>query len=296
MHTVKIGDSAPDFSLVSLEGVPVHPGDYRGTRTLFFIWATWEYCREHLAGWEAFYKKHRSEKFQFVSVAMDARGPKVVRPYVQAARTSFVTVVDSAEALWHQYGFDLLPSGYYLDEWGHIRFLKVGGFDVTDTTTVKILEDLLADKWPKKPIHLGDKTSLTLRQEMAELSRQLRSSTRGAEKRLRLAELLVQAGYFRKAAREYEIALEQHPKNVKALFGRGVVYLREKKLEQALGCWRKAHALAPSNWIIRKQIWTLEAPGQFYPSINYEWQKEQVRREELLASTEQKAKARAQRR
>ncbi len=296
MHTVRIGDSAPDFHLVSLEGVPVRPGDYRGKRTLFFVWASWEYCREQLAGWESFYQKHRGEKFEFVSVAMDARGPDVVRPYVQSAKASFVTAVDSAEALWYQYGFDLLPCGYYLDEWGRIRFLKVGGFDVSDSTTVKIIEDLLADKWPKKPIKIVEKTNLSLRQEIAELSKQLGSSTKGGDKRLRLAELLIQAGHLRKAAREYEIVLKQHPKNAKAQFGRGVVYLREKKMEQALACWREAQALAPSNWIIRKQIWALEAPGQFYPSINYEWQQEQIRREELLASTEQKPKARAQRR
>ncbi len=86
------------------------------------------------------------------------------------------------------------------------------------------------------------------------------------------------------------------PKNPKAQFGRGVVYLLEKKVKQAQDCWSKAQMLVPSNWIIRKQIWALEAPEQFYPSINYEWQQEQIRREELRSSTEEKAKARAQRR
>ena len=123
-----------------------------------------------------------------------------------------------------------------------------------------------------------------------ELGRQIRSVTRGVEKRLRLADLLVKTGQYRKAAKEYDTVLAQQPRNAKALFGRGVVFHREGKLPQAILTWRKAFASEPANWVIRKQIWALEFPDRFYPRIHREWQSEQVRREEIQLVEAEKSK------
>ena len=290
-HIVRIGELAPDFSLPSLENGLVHLSDYRGTRTLLFIWASWELCRDQLSGWEAFYQKHKQEKFELLSLAVDAGGIESVRPFVERGRSSFKTLLDTTGSTWDLFGFELIPSGYYVDESGHVRYLKVGGFDVRDGTTVKIIDDLLAEKWSKKPIKPAVWPYPSIRQEIVDLTRQLKASSRNPDKRLRLADLMVESGHLRKAAKEYETVLAQHPRHVRGLFSRGMIYAKEGKVEQALICWRKALALAPSNWIIHKQIWALGCPEQFYPAINYSWQQEQLRREEFLASTQQKAKA-----
>lgn len=290
-HIVRIGDPAPDFSLPSLDNGMVHLSDYRGKRTLLFMWASWELCRDQMVGWEAFYQRHKHEKFELLSVATDAGGAEKVRPFVEKARPSYKTLVDDTGAIWDLFGFELIPSGYYVDESGRVRYLKVGGFDVRDGTTVKIIDDLLAEKWSKNPIKFVEKTHPLIKQEMASLKRQLRTSSRNAEKRLRLADLMVELGHHRKAGKEYDTVLAQHPRHVKGLFSRGVLYAKGGKKEQALLCWRNALAQAPTNWIIHKQIWALEFPEQFYPSINFFWQQEQLRREEFLASTQQKAKA-----
>jgi len=222
---------------------------------------------------------------------MDAQGPEAVRRFVAKANATFVNVVDSADGLWDLYGFEVIPNGYYVDERGYVRYLKVGGFEIREPTTAKILDDLLAEKWPKKPVKVPDKPKLSAKKEIVQLTKQLKVSSRGVEKRLHLAELLVETGQYRKAGKEYDVILAHHPKQVKALFGRGVVYRREKKTDKALACWRKAYTLDPGNWVIRKQIWALEHPEQFYPAINYNWQQEQIRREEMQADAGEKAKA-----
>jgi len=38
---VNIGDEAPDFELRSLDGRRVKLSDYRGKKTVLFIWASW---------------------------------------------------------------------------------------------------------------------------------------------------------------------------------------------------------------------------------------------------------------
>ena len=142
---------------------------------------------------------------------------------------TFPVAVDSVDCLWDSYGFDHLPNGYYIDERGIIRYLKIGGFDIRETLNAKIIEDLITEKWSKKPLRFSERPKLNLKKEIADLSQQLKSITRGVEKRLRLADLLVKTGQYRKAAREYDTVLAQQPRNARALFGRGVVFHRESK-------------------------------------------------------------------
>ena len=40
-QVVNVGDEAPDFELRSLEGATVNLSDYRGKKTILFMWASW---------------------------------------------------------------------------------------------------------------------------------------------------------------------------------------------------------------------------------------------------------------
>jgi peroxiredoxin len=289
-RVIRIGDVAPDLAFLTLDGQEWRLSDYRGKRVLLFFWASWCPCREQLAAWEEFHQKHRGDPFEFIAVAMDAAGSDTVRAFAKQAAVTYPITVDGVDCLWDQLGFNHIPNGYYVDERGIVRYLKIGGFDIRETLNAKIVEDLLSEKWSKKPLRLPDKTKMSFKQEIAVLSQQLKSVSRGVEKRLRLADFLAKTGQFRKAGREYDSVLTQQPKNTRALFARGVAYFHEGKKEQTKLCWRRAFALEPTNWIIRKQIWALDAPERFYPRIQYDWQNEQVRREEIQALEEQKFK------
>lgn len=62
-------------------------------------------------------------------------------------------------------------------------------------------------------------------------------------------------------------------------FRLGVSALERGDKETAAKHWRKALELDPKNFVIRKQIWALEHPEQFYPAINPSWQREQLAKE-----------------
>ena len=38
---VRVGDEAPDFTLRALDGAEVKLSDYRGTKLILFMWASW---------------------------------------------------------------------------------------------------------------------------------------------------------------------------------------------------------------------------------------------------------------
>jgi len=65
------------------------------------------------------------------------------------------------------------------------------------------------------------------------------------------------------------------------LFEQGVAAIDAGETAQALALWKQALAKDPENWLIRKQIWTLEAPEAFWGSneIDYGWQRAKMARE-----------------
>lgn len=292
-RSVKIGDPAPDLAFLTLAGNEIRLSEYRGKRVLLFTWATWDSCREQLAEWQEFYREHQNGGIEIIGVAMDGQGAAVVKPFVEQAKAEFPVVVDSVDCLWDQLGFDYVPNGYYIDERGVIRYLKVGGFDIRDNINRKIIEDLISDKWAKQPIRVQERPSLPFKKEITELKRQIKASSRGFEKRLKLCELLVKTGQHKKAAKEYDAILAVQPKNTRALFARGAVALRLRKVRDAVTFWRRAFSLEPNNWVIRKQLWALEAPERFYPHIDHNWQNEQIRKDELQLEALQKSRPKA---
>ncbi|MGH2371262.1 MAG: hypothetical protein ACRDI2_24060 [Chloroflexota bacterium] len=65
---------------------------------------------------------------------------------------------------------------------------------------------------------------------------------------------------------------------------RGLDRLRQGDRTGAVDAWRAALAADPDNYVIRKQIWAVEHPERFYPTIDWAWQKEQLARERAAQS------------
>ena len=56
----------------------------------------------------------------------------------------------------------------------------------------------------------------------------------------------------------------------------GRVLLDGGRMEEAVAAWREALRLDPENFTIRKQIWAVEHPEKFFPTIDFAWQQEQL--------------------
>jgi hypothetical protein len=78
-------------------------------------------------------------------------------------------------------------------------------------------------------------------------------------------------------------ALPADPQSPRYWFRLGTEALQKGDKKTAAQHWRKALSLDPQNFVIRKQIWALEHPEQFYPKINFEWQREQLAAERKKA-------------
>ena len=81
-------------------------------------------------------------------------------------------------------------------------------------------------------------------------------------------------------------SVELNSRDWSAHFALGTALFQQQDIAQALTSWRAALALDPANFTIRKQIWMVERPERFYPTIDFDWQKEQLEREGSCGDTQ----------
>jgi hypothetical protein len=63
------------------------------------------------------------------------------------------------------------------------------------------------------------------------------------------------------------------------LFARGVDEYSSGLTREAVATWREALGHDPDNFVIRSQIWAVEHPEHFYPTVDRHWQALQLLKE-----------------
>ena len=209
---------------------------------------------------------------------MDAQGPDLARRFTEAARVTFPTGVDRSQGLWELYDFKVIPNGFFVNEHGIVRYAKIGGFDVRDPADRQAIEHLLATPTVKgvgKEPNFAEPT-----QTLREAEEAARQNPQNLDLQLTVGERLEAVKQYGRSQHTFEAILEKNPKSVRALLGLASVELDRGEREKALTALKRAWALDPENWLIRKQIWAVEHPDQFYPAINTEWQREEIKKED----------------
>lgn len=209
----------------------------------------------------------------FLSVAVDV-DPQRPRPY--ADDKSFPTVVDSAGQLGRLFDFDVVPNGLFVDEQGIVRFIHIGGFDIRRPEVAPQIDALLESDFSSDPI------VESLRQESVEvevLRVELVDDPDNAGLQFALGDALLREGRLAEAESTLRRAAELDPSDWSSRFGLGTALYQQGRTDEALLSWRQALALDPPNFTVRKQIWMVEHPEKFYPTIDFDWQKEQLKRE-----------------
>lgn len=205
---------------------------------------------------------------------MDAGGVKVAKPIYDKAGATFVTLVDPLNAMSEAFGLDVIPNGFLIDENGILRYKKVGGFEVSGPDSIKAVEEFLAR--PRAAVAqislVDDKT-----QEDALVLR-LADKSDGLA-RLELGKLRLRLNRPKDALVPLQQAVSLLPKSSDARFNLGSAHLAMGDKTKAIKLLKESLNMDRSNFLIRKQIWLIEHPEKFHPTIDWPWQREQLKKE-----------------
>ena len=128
----KIGFTAPDFTLPTIDNKEISLSDYRGRPVILNFWATWcGPCRYEVPAFKAFSERYPEEEVAVIAVSTQD-DPDSARGYAIRDGLKYVIPVDPRGVVGNLYNIRGLPTTYIIDEKGVITSIKVGPFLTVD--------------------------------------------------------------------------------------------------------------------------------------------------------------------
>ena len=140
---LKVGNIAPDFTLKTTGSTELSLSSLRGKPVVVNFWATWcAPCKEEMPLFQQAYDQHsKTNGLTILAVNMNESEAKV-SAFFKELDLSFPTVLDSDQKVAvGKYGIIGLPTSYFIDSGGVIRYVKIGPF-LTNSELVTRLETI----------------------------------------------------------------------------------------------------------------------------------------------------------
>ena len=143
----EIGQSAPVYRTISLDGDSVSLDEVRGRVVLLNVWATWCHpCRDEIPILQALHERYGPRGLELIGVSVDARGAEAtIREFARDFGMTYPLWVDPDERVQSTFFAIGVPATFLIDRSGVLRWRHVGPVRADDATLVRALERALTD-------------------------------------------------------------------------------------------------------------------------------------------------------
>jgi thiol-disulfide isomerase/thioredoxin len=124
----RIGFTAPDFTLPTVDNREISLSDYRGRPVILNFWATWcGPCRYEVPAFKAFYERYPEEEVVIIAVNTQD-DPDSARGYAIADKLKFLIPVDPRGTVANMFNVRGMPTTFFINGAGVITSIKIGPF------------------------------------------------------------------------------------------------------------------------------------------------------------------------
>lgn len=138
---IKVGQLAPDFTVVNLKGEPVSLSDFRGTPLVLNFWATWcPPCREEMPLFQRAYDELQDAETPLGAFLVNlSEQPSDVQAFLESSAITLPVGLDATKemtglpdtvvptaSVFQVYRAVGLPTTYFIDAEGIVRNKKMG--------------------------------------------------------------------------------------------------------------------------------------------------------------------------
>lgn len=140
IQLLKVGDDAPNFSLVDLNGKTHKLSDYKGQGVLLNFWGTWcKPCKREMPAINNQYKQFKGQGVQILGINI-AQSNLEVSSYADKLGVEFPIAIDKTKSVMRAYNVDPLPTTVLIDKNGKIVKFITG--EMTETDIQKYLTSI----------------------------------------------------------------------------------------------------------------------------------------------------------
>lgn len=129
---IKVGDKAPDFVLVDMNGKEHQLSEYKGQGVFLNFWGTW--CKPCEREFPLIDQQYQTYKNQGVQVlAVNIAEPKLsVQKYIDRKELTFPVLIDHTKSVMRAYNIDPLPTTLLISPEGKIEKIITGQMSEND--------------------------------------------------------------------------------------------------------------------------------------------------------------------
>ena len=145
VHGVGVQDSAPDFTLKSLEGSNLRLEEYRGQVVLLNFWASWcGPCRQEMPLLDRLH--HRYEDTGFAVLGVNVEGEVApAQEIVDKTNVTFPILIDDGQKVSELYNLQAMPSTVVIDRDGVVRYIHLGYKPGDEAKYVEVVKKLIRE-------------------------------------------------------------------------------------------------------------------------------------------------------
>ena len=123
---INIGEIAPDFTLLDLDGNEIGLSRFRGKVVFVNFWATWcPLCRAEMPDIESLYQEYKGKGLVVIGIDI-MESEATVRQFVQQGGYNWIFVLDSTGAVTANYDIRAIPTSFFIDREGVIQAVNIG--------------------------------------------------------------------------------------------------------------------------------------------------------------------------
>ena len=140
---LQVGDAAPNFELIGLDGKVYRLSDYtsQGKGVFLNFWGTWcEPCEREMPAMERQYNNYAGQGFEMIAVNI-AQSKLEVTNYVKEMGMSFPVVIDTNKSVLTAYNITPLPTTILISPEGKIHHIVIG--EMTDQSIASYIESII---------------------------------------------------------------------------------------------------------------------------------------------------------
>ena len=128
----RIGDLAPAFTLIDLNGRPVSLHDLRGRPVIVNFWASWcGPCVEEMPLLKRASAEHASDGLAVVGIVFQDRA-EAARAFASRIGANWPVAIDPGDAVAKAYGVDAPPASFFISRSGIVAGRQIGQLSAAD--------------------------------------------------------------------------------------------------------------------------------------------------------------------
>jgi cytochrome c biogenesis protein CcmG, thiol:disulfide interchange protein DsbE len=137
----EVNRPAPAIALPTLDGNQLDLSAFRGQVVLVNFWGTWcEPCRREMPALQSAYTQLRDQGFMVIGVNLtddemtNGTPTETIRAFIEQYGVTYPTALDIEGKVTNDYRVFPLPTSFFIDAQGRIRYVHVGELSLDDVT------------------------------------------------------------------------------------------------------------------------------------------------------------------